>query len=532
MPAPLRAVAGRLRGGARRREAFRHWIELVEPRLAASPRVHRFAAPPVVGEPGAPAAELAVCVDPAGEGNPAVTYASLERQTVAPAQVLGLSLADGLAESRAAWLIGVSAGDRLAPHALERLGQAGLLAPDAVVLTSDEDELGGDGERRDPRLLPGPSPDSVLAGVRVGRPLAVAREAAVAAQAGPGPAWELELLMRLAGPDGAGQAHVPLILVHRAARPAPDDEAQAAAVSRFVGGHAGVEVTGSGRRRVRRPVRGEPSIEVIVGFRDRPELLERCVGSVLERSSYQRLSLCLVDNDSSRPATGELLGRLAGDRRVRVVPHPGPFNFAQLNNRAAAGSAADFLVLLNNDTELLTPTWLEDLLEEAARPEVGAVAPLLLYPGGRVQHAGAAVGLHGYAGHPFAGLAPDQPTPFGTADEGARNWLAVSAACLMVERRKWEQVGAFDPSFAVGGNDVDLCLRLTEAGHRSLCLPHVRLAHDESASRDPAAVPPGDHARSRERYGAFRTLGDPFYNPGLTLADTTCGLRPAQELEW
>jgi GT2 family glycosyltransferase len=475
--------------------------------------------------------ELAVCVDPDGLGNPAVTYASLERQTVAAGEVMGIGLAQGLRESRAPWLMGISAGDRLAPVALERLGQAILLASDAAVLTADEDELGGEGERRDPRLLPGPSPDALLAGVRVGRPLAVAREAALAVGARPGPAWELELLLRLGGPDAGGHAHVPLVLVHRAARPAPDDQAEAAVVSELSGGSVGVEVTAPGRRRLRRQVGGEPSVEVIVCFRDRPHLIERCVGSVLERSSYPRLRLRLVDNASAEARTAEVVARLAGDDRVSVMQDPAPFNFAQLNNRAAAQSRADFLVLLNNDTQVLTPTWVEDLLEEAARPEVGAVAPLLVYPGGRVQHAGAVLGLHGYAGHPFAGCAPDQPTPFGRADEGARNWLAVSAACLMVERRKWDAVGGMDPAFAVGGNDVDLCLRLTEAGHRSLCLPHVRLVHEESASRDPMAVPEGDRARSRERYGAFRTLGDPFYNPGLTLAGTDCALRSPEELE-
>ena len=155
---------------------------------------------------------------------------------------------------------------------------------------------------------------------------------------------------------------------------------------------------------------------------------------------------------------------------------------------------------------------------------------MLLYGDGRVQHAGAAIGIHGFAGHPFAGLQPGTRTPFGAAEDGTRNWLAVSAACLMVERRKFHEVGGFDESFAVGGNDVDLGLRLTAAGYRSLCVPHVRLRHDESASRDPLAIPAGDFERSRERYGAFRTVGDPFYNPNLTLAETTCAMRaPGEE---
>jgi GT2 family glycosyltransferase len=187
-------------------------------------------------------------------------------------------------------------------------------------------------------------------------------------------------------------------------------------------------------------------------------------------------------------------------------------------------------VFLNNDTEVLEPGWVEGLLEEAQRDCVGAVAPLLVYPdAARVQHAGAAIGLYGYAGHPFAGLRPEASTPFGSALDGTRNWLAVTAACLMVERRKFTSVGGFDEAFTVAGNDVDLGLRLTAAGFRSLCVPHVRLAHAESGSRGDD-IPAGDFERSRERYGAFRTVGDPFYNPNLTLAATDCGVRRPEEL--
>jgi GT2 family glycosyltransferase len=247
----------------------------------------------------------------------------------------------------------------------------------------------------------------------------------------------------------------------------------------------------------------------------------------LGTTAYDRLALRLVDNGSADPEIAALLGRLSEDPRVTVARDPRPFNFSALNNAAAARSQADFLVFLNNDVEITAETWVEELLTEAARPEVGAVAPLLAYEDGRVQHAGAAIGLHGYAGHPFAGLRPGAQTPFGTATDGTRNWLAVSAACLMVERPKFDAVGGFDEDFTVGGGDVDLCLRLTAAGHRSLCVPHARLRHEESASRDPGDLPAADFERSRERYGAFRTVGDPFYNPNLTLGDTTCAMREA-----
>jgi GT2 family glycosyltransferase len=287
---------------------------------------------------------------------------------------------------------------------------------------------------------------------------------------------------------------------------------------------ARVELAGPAVRRVSRAVRGEPSIEVIVCLRDRPELLRRCVDSLLTTTAYDRLGLALVDNGSCEPATHELLARYERDPRVRIQHDPRPFNFAALNNGAARSSAADVLVFLNNDTEVVDAAWASTLLEEALRPEVGAVAPLLLYPDGKVQHAGAALGLHGYAGHPFAGLTPGQPTPFGRADGGVRNWLAVTAACMMVQRTKFEAVDGFDESFVIAGNDVDLCLRLTAAGRRSLCTPHTYLVHDESRSRG-AHIDPADFVRSERSYGEFRTVGDPFYNPNLTLEATDCGVR-------
>ncbi len=273
----------------------------------------------------------------------------------------------------------------------------------------------------------------------------------------------------------------------------------------------------------------EPSVEAIVCLRDEPALVERCVRSLIAVTAYERLRVRLVDNASELPETGELLDRLATDARVTVDRDTRPFNFSALNDAAAQRSEADVLVFLNNDTEVVDPEWLRVLLAQALRPEVGAVAPLLTYPDGRVQHAGVALGLHGWAGHPFAGLQPDEQTPFGSATDGTRNWLAVTAACMVVERRKYTHVGGFDQGFQVGGGDVDLCLRLTAAGYRSLCVPATTVIHDESATRDPAKIPPGDFDASRRSYGAFRTVGDPFYHPALTLQDTTCRLRAPGE---
>jgi GT2 family glycosyltransferase len=531
VPALTALALSRATGGGAPPAPAKRWRRFqseVEPRLVAAPRVHRFARPPVLGDPGAAAAPVALCIEPVAGGDSARTRASIERGTQAPALVVEGTAAEALAATTARHVAVVRAGDELAPVAVERLGQAAALAPDAAFITCDEDELNGSGRREDPHLRPGPSPDLLLAKDLTGSLVLIDRERAgdldLAA-----PRWRYRAALRLGGPGGEGMAHVPAILCHRAGVPSEERNGVVEEALRSWG-QAGASVEhGPEGRRVRRPLAGEPSVEAIVLFRDRPELLRRCATSVLGGTGYENFRLRLVDNGSEEPEMAELLGSLDKDARVTIARDERPFNFAALNNAAAGASDSDFVLFVNNDTELISTTWIEDMLEEAARPEVGAVAPLLLFPGGSVQHAGAALGMHGYAGHPFAGLEPAQRTAFGAATDGTRNWLAVTAACMMVERYKLRQVGGFDESFVVAGNDVDLCLRLTRAGYRSLCVPHVRLVHDEGGSRG-LHIDPEDFGSSDRSYGEFRTIGDPFYNPNLTLQRTDCGPRLPEEL--
>jgi GT2 family glycosyltransferase len=509
------------------RDRWGAYLREVEPPLAAVPRVHRFAAVPVLGEPTTAAEPVAVWIEGRGERAEASRRA-LEAGTRPAAVILDGPLDRALAQTRAERVLLVRGGDELAPLAIERFGQAATLAADADVITCDEDQLDGAGRRHGPRFRPGPSPDRWLACDDSGSTMLVARRGAaeILGQLSPDPAWRHELALRLAGGDGARAAHVPVILSHRGQGLVAPSPLAPEAVQRIVAASdAGARVERDGDlRRVRRAVAGEPSVEVIICLRDQPDLLERCVDSLLEQTNYERLAVTLVDNGSREPRTKELLDRYQRAGRARVLHDPSPFNFAALNNRAARRSDADLLVFLNNDTEVLDPEWAATLAEEGLRPEVGAVAPMLVYPDGQVQHAGAALGLHGFAGHPFAGLAPGHPTPFGRANGGTRNWMAVTAACMMVAKDKFDAVGGFDESFVVAGNDVDLCLRLTAAGHRSLCVPHAVLVHDESRSRG-SHIDPADFVRSERSYGEFRTVGDPFYNPNLTLQATDCGVR-------
>jgi O-antigen biosynthesis protein len=515
----------------RRSEAalWRSYMKWVEPKLLAHPRAYRFAQVPLAGDSSMRPPEVAAWI----EGDPAAakfTRDALARGSASPAEILGGSLTEALSSTRCRYVALLRAGDQPAPAALERLGQAAAIAPGVTVFTCDEDQLDRRGGRSGPRLRPGPSPDRWLSLDDSGPLLLVDRAAAADTlpKLSSSAAWSHELALRLAGQSSEHHAHVPMLLCHRAAGAHDPPTLESKLVAQIA--KAARVDEANGVRRVRRPLGGEPSIEVVICFRDRADLLARCVNSLIERTSYQRLSVALVDNGSTASATNELLTGLTRREGVRVLRDEGPFNFAALNNRAARSSSADVLVFLNNDTEIIDEEWLEPLLEEALRGEIGAVAPLLVYSEGAVQHAGAAIGLHGYAGHPFAGLMPDTPTPFGRAAEGTRNWLAVTAACMMIERAKFDSVGGFDESFVVAGNDVDLCLRLTAAGHRSLCVPHARVIHDEASSRG-THIDPNDFVRSERSYGEFRTVGDPFYNPSLTLKGTDCSLRQPDEAD-
>ncbi len=282
-----------------------------------------------------------------------------------------------------------------------------------------------------------------------------------------------------------------------------------------------------------------PKVLVVVPTRDRPDLLRDCAAGVLERTDYPALELCVVDNGSTRPDSIDLLETLNRDKRVRLLGIDAPFNFSALNNAAAKGSDAEVLVFLNDDTVVTEPGWLREMAALAVRPDVGAVGAKLLYPDGRIQHAGVTLGLgrQGVAGHPFRGVPGDMAGPQDMLLV-RREVSAVTAACMAVERTKFEAVGGFDTALAVAYNDVDLCLRLADRGWRSLWTPHASLIHIESASRGGAptaakAARLANEARlMRDRWGG-RLLEDPYYHPALslkgerwTLAERQRGAKP------
>jgi GT2 family glycosyltransferase len=413
----------------------------------------------------------------------------------------------------------LDAGDRLPAGALLRVAAAFAADPELDLLYTDEDRLDARGRRADPFFKPDWSPELALSANYLGR-LCVARRA-VAAEAGAfggdgGGGEDYDLALRVAE-RARRVAHVPEILCHRGGAAPPgrergEEAALAAALARRgIGGS--VEAQGAGRFRVRHALRGSPLVTVVVPTRDGVDLLRTCIAGVLGRSSYRNLEVLVVDNRSERPETLEYLRSLPAPHRV--LPHPDAFNWSAINNRAAREARGDHLIFLNNDTEVVSPDWVEAMLGHAQQDGVGAVGARLLYPDGTVQHAGVVVGIGGFADHAFRHFPAAEPG-HGNLALLARNCSAVTGACMMVPRAVFERMGGFDERFGVAFNDVDFCLRLGEAGLRVVYTPHAVLFHHESASRGPLH-PRSEYVRIRRRWGRVLARGDPYYNPNLTI---------------
>ncbi|MCZ2174112.1 MAG: glycosyltransferase [Burkholderiales bacterium] len=264
-----------------------------------------------------------------------------------------------------------------------------------------------------------------------------------------------------------------------------------------------------------------PLVSILIPTRNRGDLLRRCIDAVFQLTNYPALEVLVIDNDSDEPSTLAYLQSLQATGKARVLHQPGAFNFAALNNAAARQANGACLCLLNNDVEPISREWLKEMVAHAMRPEIGAVGAMLYYPNNKIQHAG--VLLDGIAaGHLYAGY-PRNTAGYGNRARLTQNLSAITAACLVVRKSLWDEVGGMDEaSFPVAFNDVDFCLRIASGGYRNLWTPLAELYHHESASRGNEDTPE-KQARFRAEVEHLRLrwgkmLGcDPAWNPNLAL---------------
>ncbi len=276
--------------------------------------------------------------------------------------------------------------------------------------------------------------------------------------------------------------------------------------------------------RIQYQILGNPRISILIPNKDHTEDLKRCVTSILEKSTYDQFEIIVVENNSTTREIQEYYKVLSENDKVRVVTFKGAFNYSAVNNFGAKYATGEYLLLLNNDTEVITVNWMEELLMYAQRPDVGAVGAKLYYPDKTIQHAGVVIGLgaHRTAGHIHYKQSRQNLGYMGRLCY-AQDVSAVTGACLMVKKSLYEELGGLDESFIISLNDVDFCLRLREKGLLNVWTPFAELYHYESVSRGP-----DDQGERAERYNKesehFRTKwkkvlekGDPYYNPNFSL---------------
>ncbi len=282
--------------------------------------------------------------------------------------------------------------------------------------------------------------------------------------------------------------------------------------------------------RIRYKLLAKPLISILIPSSDHVEDLRRCIDSITDKTSYENYEIIVIENNSSDKETFEYYEALKKHPAIQVVEYKeaGGFNYSKINNFGASFAKGEYLVLLNNDTEVITRTWLEEMLMYAQRPDVGAVGCMLYYEDYSIQHAGIVLGLgaHRTAGHSHYGMNKENLGYMGRLCY-AQNVSAVTGACLMTKKADFDQVGGLNEDLAVALNDVDYCLRLRRKGLLNVFTPFAELFHYESRSRGTDVTEEADKDKA-ERYNRecdlFKTIwkeelekGDPYFNPNFSL---------------
>lgn len=472
---------------------------------------------------------------------------------VVPASEAGARLNDfntTLANHPDDWLFVLQPGSVLPQRALNQFASAIESCPGAAAFYSDDDALATDGRRVAPRFKPDWSLTYLRSVDYVGD--AVTLRAGDVASAG-GVTREcvrygnFDLLLRIADALGAEQStkirHLPAVLLHRAQEEiaprgihdspvAVREWAHHALAAHLLrnGVHAEVSEDGAPGRRISYALSNpQPLVSIIVPTRDAPALIRQCVESVLGRSSYPNIELLVIDNQSVDPEALAYLSTISNREEVRVLRYDHPFNYSAINNFAVQQARGDVICLLNDDTEVITPGWIEEMLGQLQQSNVGVVGAKLLYPNGTIQHGGILLGVGDVAIHAHAFLDREDPGYMGRAML-AQDLSAVTGACLMVRRSLYLDLGGLnEDDFPVAFNDVDFCLRARARDWRVVWTPFAELYHHESESR--RKQPSRSRIRGNQRAAAIlrrQWAGvlqrDPFYNPNLSFLWPDFGL--------
>ncbi|MFO1026580.1 MAG: glycosyltransferase family 9 protein [Acetobacteraceae bacterium] len=411
----------------------------------------------------------------------------------------------------------LSAGDELGVDALLEVAAAAAMDRSATLLYSDEVRTSPASQELEPFFKPDYTPDLLLSMNYIGRPWFAAGTLLAATGATPtmlAKSGEYDLVLRCAE-QAQSVHHLPKLLCQRntAELDTPAQEAAALSAAMARRAIAATVSAGSvaGTWRVRRTTPAKGKVSVIIPTCAAHGYIETCIKTFREKTRYTNYELIVVDNIPEKQLAWKVWVMQNADK---VVDMPDAFNWSIFNNRAAAVADGEYLLFLNDDIEITQEDWLDVMLEHAQRPEVGLTGPRLLYPDGKVQHAGMFLAANGIGRHAFRFAAPDEPGYFGLA-QTQRNVMAVTGACMLVRRDLFERLGGFDEQHQIVNNDLDFCLRVHKAGLLTVYTPYATLTHHELASR--AGLK--DVFNSAHFDTSWKTtfaLGDPYFSPRLS----------------
>lgn len=267
---------------------------------------------------------------------------------------------------------------------------------------------------------------------------------------------------------------------------------------------------------------GSPMISIVIPNMDHIDLLKRCIDSILEKTTYDNYEILVVENNSKKQETFDYYAEIEKNEKIRILTWDKEFNYSAINNFGVRHAKGEYVLLLNNDVEVITNDWLQEMLMYAQRDDVGAVGAKLYYPDNRVQHAGVILGIGGVAGHSHKYYAREDAGYFGRLVV-TQNLSAVTAACMLMPKKVYDEVGGLDEGYQVAFNDVDLCMKIRQAGYNIIYTPYAELYHYESISRGMEDTPEkverfnSEVERFMGKWSAQLEAGDPYYNPNLTL---------------
>ncbi len=286
-----------------------------------------------------------------------------------------------------------------------------------------------------------------------------------------------------------------------------------------------------GTYKVNYEIQGNPKVSIVIPNKDYVKTLKVCINSIKKLTTYENYEIIIVENNSEENETFEYYKKIDGKDKIKVVYFPEKeFNYSKIINFGVKNSTGDYIVQLNNDTELLTPNWLQEMLGFAQRDDVGAVGAELFYPDNTIQHAGIIIGIGGVAGHVFKNL-PKGIHGYFSKDAMIQNLSAVTAACIMTPKSIYDEVGYMDEKFKVAFNDVDFCLKIRQTGKLIVYNPYVQFTHYESKSRGFEDTPEkkkrfqSEVDRFHDKWQSVLDKGDPYYNKNLRLDNDQCAIR-------